>query len=140
MKVTLKKANDGFHFEGKGESEVVVNIDASEKMGGKNLGARPMELLLMGIGSCGAMDIVSILKKQREDLKDLSINVEGKRDYAQTPAIFTEITIMFTFYGNLDTSKVEKAVSLSMEKYCSVSAMLEHSAKIQYSYEIVSMN
>ena len=96
-----------------------------------------MELILMGLGSCGAMDIISILKKQRQDLKDLKIEIDGNRVYNQTPAVFTDIKIKFTFYGNLSNEKVEKAVSLSMNKYCSVSAMLEKTVNISYSFEII---
>lgn len=137
MKVTLKRIDNAFHFEGKGISNVSVPIDGSTEIGGRNMGARPMELVLMGLGSCGAMDIISILKKQRQDLKDLKINIDAERDYDQTPAVFNEIKIEFIFFGSLEESKVEKAVALSMEKYCSVSAMLEKTAKITYSFQII---
>ena len=137
MKITLNRVDDGFHFEGIGSSPNNVHIDGSEEIGGTNSGVRPMELILMGLGSCGAMDIISILKKQRQDLKDLKIEIDGNRDYNQTPAVFTDIKIKFTFYGNLSNEKVEKAVSLSMDKYCSVSAMLEKSVNISYSFEII---
>jgi len=136
MKVTLNRIDQGFHFEGIGSSANHVHIDGSEEIGGSNSGVRPMELVLMGLGSCGAMDIISILKKQRQDLQDLKIYIDGKRDYKQTPAVFTEINIEFIFFGDLDKTKVEKAVSLSMEKYCSVSAMLEKTVKISYSFDI----
>jgi putative redox protein len=137
MKVTLNRIDDAFHFEGKGISDVGIPIDGSTEIGGRNAGARPMELVLMGLGSCGAMDIISILKKQRQDLKDLKINIDSERDYDQTPAVFKEIKVEFIFYGKLEENKVEKAVTLSMEKYCSVSAMLEKTAKITYSFQII---
>ena len=138
MKVSLKRQNDDVHFQGKGISSIPINIDGAEKVGGVDAGARPMELVLMAVGSCASMDIVSILKKQKQDLRDLSIDVEGERDYDQTPAIFTRINVDFTLYGNLDEQKVEKAVSLSMEKYCSVSAMLQQTVRINYSFEIIT--
>jgi putative redox protein len=137
MKVTLNRVDQNFHFEGIGTSEVPVNIDGSEDIGGSNSGARPMELILMGLGSCGAMDIISILKKQKQELKDLKISIDGERDYEQTPAIFTDINIEFQFYGDLDSAKVEKAVNLSMEKYCSVSAMLQKTVNITHSFIII---
>jgi putative redox protein len=137
MKITLNRVDQNFHFEGIGASEVPVNIDGSNDIGGTNSGARPMELILMGLGSCGAMDIISILKKQKQDLKDLKIFIDGERDYEITPAIFTDINIEFQFYGDIDSAKVEKAVNLSMEKYCSVSAMLQKTVNITYSFIII---
>ena len=140
MKVELKRVDQNFHFQGFGSSEVPVNIDGSTDIGGNNSGARPMELILMGLGTCGAMDIISILKKQKQDLQDLKIEVDGERDYDKTPAVFTNIKINFIFTGNLDRTKVEKAVNLSMEKYCSVSAMLEKTVKIEYTFIINGIN
>ena len=137
MEVILNRVDQNYHFEGIGTSEITVQIDGSEEIGGSNSGARPMELLLMGLGSCGAMDIVSILKKQKQNLRDFKIIINGERDYDQTPAMFTNIKIDFQFHGDLDPNKVEKAVNLSMEKYCSVSAMLEKTTNISYSFEII---
>ena len=137
MKVTLNRVDNGFHFEGEGSSDVKIHIDGSREIGGKNAGARPMELVLMGLGSCGAMDIISILKKQKQKLIDLKINIDAERDSDNTPAVFKDIIIEFLFYGNLDDRKVKRAVNLSMEKYCSVSAMLEKTASISYSYQII---
>jgi putative redox protein len=136
MKVELKRIDKNFHFEGIGESKIVVNIDGSEKIGGSNSGARPMELVLMALGSCGAMDIISILKKQRQEFDDFSIVINANRDGTKIPSIFTDIHVEFIFTGDLDVMKVEKAVNLSMQKYCSVLAMLEKSADITYSYKI----
>lgn len=140
MKVTLNRVDQAFHFEGKGASDIAVNIDGSKEIGGNNLGARPMELILMGLGSCGAMDIVSILKKQKQEIIDLKIHIDGKRNYDITPAIFEEIKIEFVFIGNLNEDKVRKALTLSMEKYCSVSAMLSKTTVIKYSYQIKNTN
>ncbi len=139
MKVILNRVDENFHFEGTGASSVPVNIDGSVKIGGSNSGARPMELILMGLGSCGAMDIISILKKQKQNLKDFKILINGERDYNQTPAVFTSINIEFQLFGDLDFNKVEKAVNLSMQKYCSATAMLENSVNISYSFKILQM-
>ncbi|MCW8850552.1 MAG: OsmC family protein [Melioribacteraceae bacterium] len=140
MKVVLSRVDEGFHFEGSGSSEVKVHIDGSTEIGGQNEGVRPMELVLMGLGSCGAMDIISILKKQKQNLIDLKITIDAERDKDNTPSVFTEINIEFLLFGNLDEDKVSKAVNLSMQKYCSVSAMLGKTALISYSYQIIKTN
>ena len=140
MKVVLSRVDEGFHFEGVGSSDSEVHIDGSTEIGGQNSGARPMELVLMGLGSCGAMDIISILKKQKQNLIDLKISIDAERDKNNTPAVFTEINIEFLLFGNLDEDKVARAVNLSMQKYCSVSAMLGKTALISYSYQIIKTN
>lgn len=136
MNVTLKRIDQSFHFEGFGESNIAINIDGSKKIGGNDLGARPMELVLMALGSCASMDLISILKKQRQELKNLQIKIKGERDYSVTPAVFKKIDIHFILSGNLINGKVEKAIRLSMEKYCSVSEMLKSSVDIIYSFQI----
>lgn len=138
MKVKLIRKNNAVYLQGTGVSNIPVNIDGSEDIGGTNAGARPMELILMGLGSCGAMDILSILKKQRQEIEHFEIEIDSTRDYDQTPAIFTNIDIVFLLYGNLDEQKVQKAVDLSMQKYCSVSAMLQEKVDIKYSFKILN--
>ena len=139
MKVELDRVDDGFHLEGKGMSSVVVNIDASEDIGGKNAGARPMELLLMGLGGCTSIDVILVMKKQRQPLKDLKIEVTGEREQIEGTEMkpFTKINIHYKFYGKLDSAKVERAIALSMDKYCSATAQLRPSAEITHSYEII---
>ncbi len=139
MKVELNRVDDAFHFQASGQSPVVVNIDAAEAIGGQNAGARPMELILMGLGGCTSIDIILILKKQRQPLEDLKIEVEGHREQIEGTEMkpFRSINIHYKFFGDLDVAKVEKAISLSMEKYCSATAQLSSSAKITHSYEII---
>lgn len=139
MKVELVRVDDGFHFEAKGEaSEVIVHTDASPNIGGQNKGVRPMELLLMGLGSCSAIDVVLILKKQRQEVLDFRISVEGDRveeeDTKRSP--FRKVHIHYFFKGNLDPDKVQRAVQLSMEKYCSATAQFEALAEISHSITI----
>jgi putative redox protein len=124
MKIELKRLNDAVHFEAASPSSTVkVHIDGSEAIGGQGLGVRPMELVLMAVGSCSVLDIVSILKKQRQDLQDISVSVEGER--ADTvPSVFTKIHILFTISGNVDRVKAETAAQLAVKKYCSVHDML----------------
>lgn len=129
MKVELVRVNDAFHFEGSGSSEIKVHTDGSPEIGGTNLGVRPMELLLMGLASCSAIDVVLILKKQRQDITDFRISVEGDReqepDTQRKP--FRKINLIFKFAGNqLDENKINKAIGMSMEKYCSATARWKH--------------
>ena len=124
MNITLTKVNDAVHFEGISNStSVKVHIDGSPDIGGEGLGARPMELVLMALGSCSALDLVSILKKQRQQIDDMHISVEGERREA-IPTIFTHIHITFTLKGTIDPLKAEKAAELAVKKYCSVHDML----------------
>jgi putative redox protein len=134
MEVVLRRLDDDFHFEGMGTSSVPVHIDAAEGIGGHNAGARPMELLLMGIGGCTAIDVILILKKQRQSIEDFQIRISGTREKIEgtekTP--FREINIQFELKGPIDGNKALKAIQLSMEKYCSATAQLEPSATITH--------
>ena len=128
---------DGLQFVGQADSGHAIVMDGDANGEGKNTGLRPMELLLIGIGGCSGMDIVSILKKKREKVRDVEINVNGKKaeDYPQK---FTDIDIEFVVKGkNLSEAAVKRAVQLSMDKYCSVKATLEGTAKVTYKYIIV---
>jgi len=142
MKVELVRVNDAFHFEGSGSSEVKVHTDGSPEIGGSNLGVRPMELLLLGLASCSAIDVVLILKKQRQDITDFRISAEGDREQEEDTQRkpFRNIHLVFKFAGNqLDENKINRAISLSMEKYCSATAQLEALATITHSVEIASV-
>ncbi len=124
MKISLNRVNDAVHFEGASDTTAVrVDIDGSPDIGGEGLGARPMELVLMALGSCSALDLVSILKKQRQQIDDITIEVEGQRREA-IPTIFTAIHISFSLKGTIDQAKAEKAAELAVKKYCSVHDML----------------
>ena len=138
MKVELVRVDDAFHFEAKGTSGVGVNIDANVDIGGHNLGARPMELLLMGLGGCTAIDVILVLKKQRQVIEDLKISVEGERVQIEGTEMkpFRKINVHFAFKGTIDPEKIERAIKLSMEKYCSATAQLSASAEITHSYSL----
>ncbi|MCB9535020.1 MAG: OsmC family protein [Myxococcales bacterium] len=112
-------------------------IDGSPAIGGRNLGPRPMELVLAGLGGCTAMDVIEILRKQRQDVTDCVIDVEAER--AETvPKVFTRIQLHYTVTGRaLKPAAVERAVKLSAEKYCSVSAMLQSTASIDHAWTVV---
>jgi putative redox protein len=117
-------------FVGKAESGHWVAMDAAEKVGGGNSASRPLELLLIGVGGCTGLDVVSILRKKRVPFTELWIEVEAPQapDY---PKVFTEITITYHVAGQgVKEADVARAVELSQEKYCSVSAMLRKAAPI----------
>ncbi len=129
---------EGLQFVGESGTGHAIVMDGSQDVGGKNTGMRPMELLLVGLGGCSGMDVISILEKKRQNVTDIDIIING--DKADTyPKKFTNITIEFIVKGkDLSEDAVKRAVELSMEKYCSVKATLEGSAKINYSYKIIN--
>lgn len=137
MKIELNRLNDAFHMEAVNEQGKTVHIDASPDIGGTNQGMRPMQLLLAAFGGCSSIDIINILKKQKQPLKDLKVTITGEREKDVVPSLFTEVHAHFKFYGELDKEKVQRAVSLGVEKYCSVAKTLEYKAKITYSFEII---
>ena len=139
MKISLKRVDDSFHFEAKNEEGRTVHMDAAENMGGRNHGVRPMQMLLMALAGCSAIDIVSILKKQKQQIDDLHIEVEGERENIkqEVAKVFTDIKIHFLFKGNIESGKAKRAVELSMNKYCSVEKTLRLAgATIAYSISI----
>lgn len=137
MKVELKRLDNAFHFEAKNEQGNVMHFDVSPDIGGGNKGIRPMQSLLMALGGCSAVDIVLILKKQKQEIADFQISVEGEREKDKTPALWKTVHINFTLKGKIDKEKAERAVQFSMEKYCSVSRTLEMAgAKITYSVSV----
>lgn len=124
MKVALQRANDAVHFVGSSNTaDINVHIDGSPDIGGEGAGVRPMELVLMALGSCSALDLVSILKKQRQQIDDLQIDIEGKRR-DEVPNVFTAIHLTFKLRGAIDQARAEKAANLAVKKYCSVHDML----------------
>lgn len=137
IKIEINRLGEGFHMEAVNERGNKLHMDASPDIGGTDLGMRPMQLLLAAFGGCSAIDLINILKKQRQDLKDLKITVTGEREPDVVPSLYTEVHARFTLYGDLDPDKVQKAVSLSVEKYCSVAKTLEKTAKVTYDFEII---
>ncbi|MDX1495995.1 MAG: OsmC family protein [Salinisphaeraceae bacterium] len=136
MKARIKWIENAAWLGETGSGHGIV-IDGPDSIGGRNLGARPMELILLGVGSCSAMDVIHILKKSRQLVVDVDIEVSGKR--AETdPKVFTDIHLHFKVAGEgLSEKQVARAVQLSAEKYCSASLMLQASVNITHGYEIV---
>lgn len=124
-------------FVGESETGHALIMDGAPESGGRNLGMRPMELLLIGMGGCTAFDVITILKKARQDVTDCYAEIEADR--ADTvPKVFTRIHVHFVVKGrNLVPVQVERAIKLSAEKYCSASLMLGKTAEITHDFEIV---
>ena len=133
------KLVDKVAFMVHGDTGHGIVVDGSEAIGGRNLGPRPMELVLQGLATCSAMDVISMLRKAREDVTDLVIEVEADRAEI-IPKVFTRIHLRYAVEGrNLRERMVQRAVDLSMEKYCSVTKMLERSATITHEYSITDL-
>lgn len=125
-------------FEAKTESGYSVLMDAKPEVGGEDKGPRPMELLMVSLGGCTAMDVVSILKKMRVDLESMTIDIDSERA-TEHPKLFTKVNIEYNFTGrNMKPEDVKKAIELSLERYCSVAAMLKEKAQITYKWNIAN--
>ncbi len=136
MKTRIKWI-EGVSFAGQSGSGHSVVMDGAPEAGGGNLGPRPMEMLLLGLGGCTAFDVVQILRKGRQRLDDCVVELEAERA-EEVPKVFTRIHLHFIVTGrDLDPDKVARAIQLSAEKYCSASDMLGKSAEITHDFEIV---
>ena len=128
---------DGLLMVGKSDSGHAIVMDGPPVIGGENLGVRPMEMLLLGMAGCTMIDVVSTLKKMREDIVDCQTQVSAER-VEEYPKVFTNIHVHFILRGKqLNPSKVDKAIKLSSEKYCSASIMIGKTAIITHDYEII---
>lgn len=135
MEVELTRKNDAVHFEGTGMGNISVQIDGSPEIGGQGLGVRPMEMVLLALGSCSSLDLVSILKKQRQIINDFAVSINAERRQ-QIPSVFTKIHLIFKLTGILNNEKVVKATELAVKKYCSVHDMLA-AGGVKITYSIV---
>ena len=135
MKVRIKWV-EGVSFVGESESGHAVVLDGAPENGGRNIGMRPMEMLLIGMGACTSFDVLTILKKARQPIVDCVAEIAAERA-DEVPKVFTKIHVHFVITGNnLNETQVERAVKLSAEKYCSASIMLSKSVDISHDFEI----
>ena len=138
MTVTLNRRDDAFNMQATSADGHTVLADGSAAIGGQNAGMRPMEMLLSSVGACSSIDVILLLRKQRQDLQDIRIAVSGQRR-DEEPRIFTDIHVAYTLVGEIDERKAERACRLSMEKLCSVSMMLKAGGvTITWAYEVVA--
>ncbi len=136
MEVELKKV-EGLKLIGKDDSGHEIIIDTKKEYGGYDSGPAPMKLLLLALGSCTLMDVISLLDKMRVDYDDITVKVSGERR-DEHPKTFKNIKIKYIIHGkNPDESKIKKSIDLSIKKYCSVHVMLEKTASISSSFEII---
>lgn len=136
MKAVVKWL-DNMSFVGESESGHSVVMDGPPESGGRNLGVRPMEMVLLGMGGCTAFDVVMILQRGRQAISDCYVELSAERA-TEVPKVFTRIHAHYVIKGkNLNEKKVEKAVDLTAEKYCSVSIMLAASAEVTHDFEII---
>jgi putative redox protein len=130
---------EGALFVAEAGSGHTFTMDGSPDVGGRNLGARPMEVLLIGMGGCTAIDVVSMLKKQRQDIVGVEVSLVGERA-GDHPMVYTEVKFVYTVRGRkLSRPLVERAVSLSDEKYCSATAMFKKTAKVTHEVVLVEV-
>ncbi|HEY2627768.1 MAG TPA: OsmC family protein [Usitatibacter sp.] len=135
MKARIKLV-DGMTFLAESETGHGIVIDAAPDIGGRNLGARPMELVLIGTGACTAIDVVHILRKARQPITDCEVEVSAERA-SEDPKVFTKIHLHYIVTGKgLSQPQVERAVKLSKEKYCSATKMLEATVAISFDHEV----
>ncbi|MBE2279326.1 MAG: OsmC family protein [Ignavibacteriaceae bacterium] len=135
-KAYIKQIN-GISFIGKTDSNHWIAMDGPEDFGGSNAGIRPKELLLLGLGGCTASDVVTILQKKKVKVENFEINITANLT-DEHPKVYTTMNVEYVFYGNdIQEKDVERAIDLSLTKYCSVTAMLKNSVEITHTYKIV---
>lgn len=134
----MHRIDDHVNFKATNADGQSIMMDGSSAIGGKGNGVRPMETLLMGVAGCSSIDVVLILKKMKQTIDDLNVTVEGERVKVGDATEFKTINVHFDVKGDIKEAKLKKAIDLSMEKYCSVSKILEKSATITSSYNLNS--
>jgi putative redox protein len=122
--IQLSRVHGDFGFVATDQNGHSIQMDSSPESGGENFGVRPMQTLLMGLGGCSAIDVISILKKQRQEVVDYKMTISGEREADALPSLWKSINVEFHLYGNIDEDKAARAVDLSVNKYCSVAATL----------------
>lgn len=137
MKITVEKLPAERHMEAANEEGGKIRLDGTRSIGGLEGGLAPMQSLLAAAGGCSMIDVVNILEKQRQDLKAIRVEVDGDRQNVETWSEFKTIHMHFILEGDLEPAKVERAIELSITKYCSVSKALEKTSKITHSFEIL---
>jgi len=123
-------------MEAENEDGVKVSLDSSPESGGQNLGMRPMQMMLAALGGCSTIDVVEILKKQRQPLEGIKVVIDGERQKGVVPALWEKIHVHYIVKGDLQEAKVKRAIDLSMNQYCSVAKTLEKTAEITHSFEM----
>jgi putative redox protein len=130
---------EGALFVAEGGSGHTITMDGAPDVGGRNLAPRPMEVVLMGMGGCTAIDVVAMLRKQRQDIEGVEVSLEAERA-GDHPKVFTSVKLVYTVRGRkLNRALIERAVGLSDEKYCSATAMIRKSARVTHEIVVVEI-
>ncbi|NBC25108.1 MAG: OsmC family peroxiredoxin [Bacteroidetes bacterium] len=135
MEISINRVNEAVHFEIENASQATISVDGAPAIGGEDKGLRPMELVLAALATCGAFELVTILKKQKQNLQNLNIKVIGERKEGKGARSFSHIAMVFTIDGEVKKKKAERALDLAFDKYCSVRASLD--PEIEVSYEVL---
>src|SRR5260221_1672407 len=128
IQIEVNRVSGDFGFEAKDAAGHTARMDSSPETGGQEFGIRPMQMLLMGLGGCSGIDVVSILKKQRQTVEGFRMLIEGEREPGKEPSLWQTINIIFELKGAIDPDKSQKGCELSMDKYCSVAATLREAS------------
>lgn len=137
--IEMERKTGDYGFQAKDDNGHILQTDSSIDNGGSNYGFRPMQLLLAGLGSCSAIDMIAILKKQHQTVDELKIKVSGEREENKIPSLWKSVEITFELYGNIDAEKAKRAASLSMEKYCSVAETLRRGGtEIKWNVKVIN--
>lgn len=132
MKINIKRLNNNYHLLATNEDGNEVHMDSSPDIGGEGNGIRPMQMLLAAVGGCSSIDVILILKKQKQEIENFEVEVEGDKVKVEDHSVFKNIVLHFKIDGNVDRDKAERAIQLSMDKYCSVSKILQPTATITH--------
>jgi len=137
VRIEIERVQDDYGFEGRDSAGHTIKMDTSPESGGTNFGVRPMQTVLLALGGCSGIDVISILKKQRQSVESYKMIIEGEREKDVEPALWKVVHIKFLLKGNIDLEKAKRACQLSIDKYCSVAETLRRAgAKITWEVQI----
>ncbi len=136
MRITLRRLDDAFHFLAANEDGNEVHFDVTPEEGGTGQGIGPMQVIIAGLAGCSAIDVVSILRKGRQEVDTFDVQADYEREPGVAPSLFTTIHLHFTLTGDLDPARVRRAVDLSINTYCSAARILEKTATITSSFSV----
>lgn len=139
MKIYLRRINDTVLFEAENERGHLARVEGNSAIGGQDSAPSPTEYLMISQAGCTAIDIVELLRKMHQPLRHIELEAEGHRAQDRIPKVFTHIHIHYKLYGHIKPEKAEKAISMSIEKYCTVSKMIDQVARITHSFEIIEV-
>jgi putative redox protein len=136
VKIKINRLNEDFHMEATNDEGARLEMDGSNDIGGQNLGMKPMQLLLAAVGGCSTIDVLVILKKQKQKVRSFSVEVEADKEKVGDYSLYKNVCLHFIIEGELDPAKAKKAIELSLDKYCSVAKTLEPTTTVTYTLTV----